>query len=340
MVVPAGRRLVRRGAPDRRRGLPRAQRRARTSAASRPASATRAASRPTSPRARRRSRRSSRRPSAPAIASGRDRARPGDERGLPRRRLPLRGPRARRRPSSPASGPASSTATRSSRSRTAPPRTTGRPGAALTRRARRPRPARRRRPLRHEPGAPATRDRREAVGNSILVKVNQIGTLTETLEAIRLAQDAGYTAVISHRSGETEDTTIADLAVATDAGQIKTGAPGALGPRRQVQPAAPDRGGARRAERVYPGLDGLPAVRALSRQARGYAGSRERTFRRTKIVATIGPGSGSHEMLRALVDAGMDAVRLNFSHGTHDEHAARAVARARGRRRSSAGRSR
>jgi enolase len=63
------------------------------------------------------------------------------------------------------------------------------------------------------------------VGNSILVKVNQIGTLTETLEAIRIARKAGYTAVISHRSGETEDTTIADLAVATGAGQIKTGAP-------------------------------------------------------------------------------------------------------------------
>jgi enolase 1/2/3 len=65
----------------------------------------------------------------------------------------------------------------------------------------------------------------EGVGNSILVKVNQIGTLTETLEAIRIAAEAGYTAVISHRSGETEDTTIADLAVATGAGQIKTGAP-------------------------------------------------------------------------------------------------------------------
>jgi enolase len=63
------------------------------------------------------------------------------------------------------------------------------------------------------------------VANSILIKVNQIGTLTETLEAIRLAHEAGYTAVISHRSGETEDTTIADLAVATGAGQIKTGAP-------------------------------------------------------------------------------------------------------------------
>ncbi|GGI48667.1 enolase [Agromyces flavus] len=63
------------------------------------------------------------------------------------------------------------------------------------------------------------------VGNSILVKVNQIGTLTETLDAVSLAQRAGYTAVLSHRSGETEDTTIADLAVATDCGQIKTGAP-------------------------------------------------------------------------------------------------------------------
>ncbi|TFC83262.1 phosphopyruvate hydratase [Cryobacterium cheniae] len=61
--------------------------------------------------------------------------------------------------------------------------------------------------------------------NSILVKVNQIGTLTETLDAVSLAQRAGYTTVISHRSGETEDTFIADLAVATDAGQIKTGAP-------------------------------------------------------------------------------------------------------------------
>jgi len=62
-------------------------------------------------------------------------------------------------------------------------------------------------------------------GNSILIKVNQIGTLTETLEAIAMAHAAGYTAVMSHRSGETEDTTIADLAVATGCGQIKTGAP-------------------------------------------------------------------------------------------------------------------
>ncbi len=63
------------------------------------------------------------------------------------------------------------------------------------------------------------------VANSILIKLNQIGTITETLDAIELAKVHGYTAVISHRSGETEDTTIADLAVALNAGQIKTGAP-------------------------------------------------------------------------------------------------------------------
>ena len=63
----------------------------------------------------------------------------------------------------------------------------------------------------------------EGIGNSILVKVNQIGSLTETLEAVRMAHRAGYTSVMSHRSGETEDTTIADLAVACDCGQIKTG---------------------------------------------------------------------------------------------------------------------
>ena len=62
-------------------------------------------------------------------------------------------------------------------------------------------------------------------GNAILIKVNQIGTLTETLEAVQTANRAGYTAIVSHRSGETEDTTIADLAVALNAGQIKTGAP-------------------------------------------------------------------------------------------------------------------
>jgi enolase len=63
----------------------------------------------------------------------------------------------------------------------------------------------------------------EGIGNSILIKLNQVGTVTETLDAVAMAAAAGYTSVISHRSGETEDTTIADLAVGTGAGQIKTG---------------------------------------------------------------------------------------------------------------------
>ena len=121
------------------------------------------------------------------------------------------------------------------------------------------------------------------VANSILVKVNQIGTLTETLEAIKVARDAGYTAVISHRSGETEDTTIADLAVGTGAGQIKTGRALALGPHGQVQPAAADRRGARRSRRVPGGLGlravapgaswpfGLPLIPPAGRQGRPVA---------------------------------------------------------------------
>ena len=66
---------------------------------------------------------------------------------------------------------------------------------------------------------------REGTANSILIKLNQIGTITETLDVIEMAKKAGYTAVISHRSGESEDTTISDIAVAVNAGQIKTGAP-------------------------------------------------------------------------------------------------------------------
>ena len=71
--------------------------------------------------------------------------------------------------------------------------------------------------------AAVARASRKGVGNAILVKVNQIGSLTETLAAVEMAHRAGYTAVMSHRSGETEDATIADLAVATNCGQIKTG---------------------------------------------------------------------------------------------------------------------
>jgi len=66
---------------------------------------------------------------------------------------------------------------------------------------------------------------KDGVANSILIKLNQIGTITETLDAIEMAKRAGYTAVVSHRSGETDDSTIADLVIAVNAGQIKTGAP-------------------------------------------------------------------------------------------------------------------
>ena len=96
----------------------------------------------------------------------------------------------------------------------------------------------------------------------ILIKLNQIGTVTETLDAIAMARDAGYTTVISHRSGETEDATIADLAVGTGAGpdQDRVGQPHR--PRREVQPAAPDRrgtgrGGALRRPRGHSAADGL-----------------------------------------------------------------------------------
>jgi enolase len=97
----------------------------------------------------------------------------------------------------------------------------------------------------------------EGVGNAILVKVNQIGTLTETLDTIALARSAGYASVISHRSGETEDTTIADLAVAVNAGQIKTGAPcrtDRVAKYNQLLRIEEELG----ADAVYPGWDAFP----------------------------------------------------------------------------------
>ncbi len=100
----------------------------------------------------------------------------------------------------------------------------------------------------------------EGVGNAILVKVNQIGTLTETLDAIRLAKENGYNAVISHRSGETEDVTIADLAVATNAGQIKTGAPSRtdrVAKYNQLLRIEEELGDAA----LYPGWDAFPRAR-------------------------------------------------------------------------------
>jgi enolase len=102
-----------------------------------------------------------------------------------------------------------------------------------------------------------------SVANSILVKVNQIGTLTEALDAISLARESGYTAVISHRSGETEDTTIADLAVATGAGQIKTGAPSRtdrVAKYNQLLRIEEELG----ARASYPGWDAFPRFRRPS----------------------------------------------------------------------------
>ena len=92
--------------------------------------------------------------------------------------------------------------------------------------------------------------------NSILIKVNQIGSLTETLDAVRMADVASYTSVMSHRSGETEDTTISDLAVATNCGQIKTGAPARsdrVAKYNQLLRIEDDLGGAAR----YPGAAAL-----------------------------------------------------------------------------------
>ena len=115
--------------------------------------------------------------------------------------------------------------TRSSPSRTAWLRKTGKAGQMLTKASGRQDPAGRRRPVRYQRCASVQKGIELGVANSILIKVNQIGSLTETLDAIQMANRAGYTAVVSHRSGETEDATIADIAVALNAGQIKTGAP-------------------------------------------------------------------------------------------------------------------
>jgi enolase len=100
----------------------------------------------------------------------------------------------------------------------------------------------------------------EGVANAILVKVNQIGTLTETLDTIELAASSGYATVISHRSGETEDTTIADLAVAVNAGQIKTGAPSRsdrVAKYNQLLRIEEELG----PEAVYPGWSAYPRAR-------------------------------------------------------------------------------
>ena len=101
----------------------------------------------------------------------------------------------------------------------------------------------------------------KGIANSILIKINQIGTLTETFAAIEMAKRAGYTAVISHRSGETEDSTIADIAVGTNAGQIKTGS---LSPLATASPSTTSCCASRKTSatsRSYPGRDAFYNLR-------------------------------------------------------------------------------
>ena len=125
---------------------------------------------------------------------------------------------------------------------------------------------------------------KNGIANSILVKVNQIGTLTETLAAVEMAHKAGYTAVMSHRSGETEDSTIADLAVATNCGQIKTGSLARSDRTGEIQPAAAHRGGTRRRR---PNMPGGAALKALS--ARSLIPGR--TSQVLDAAACAGPGN-------------------------------------------------
>ena len=132
----------------------------------------------------------------------------------------------------------------------------------------------------------------EGVANSVLVKVNQIGTLTETLEAMETARSAGYTTVISHRSGETEDTTIADLAVATGAGQIKTGSlSGRIGSRSTT---------------------GSPGSRNVSRlsSCRAIPGCKRSTVRLTGACANLASGGSGWRREVAAADPMVDNRRI------------------------------
>ena len=129
--------------------------------------------------------------------------------------------------------------------------------------------------------------------NSVLIKLNQIGTLSETLDCIEMAKRAGWTAVCSHRSGETEDTTLADLAVATNAGQIKSGRPGAHRPRRQVQPAAAHRGDARRGG-LLPRHEGVLQPEAVGeREAAGGGRRAARAARPRRRLRDLEPRAGT-----------------------------------------------
>ena len=152
----------------------------------------------------------------------------------------------------------------------------------------------------------------EGVANAILVKVNQIGTLTESLDVIELARSAGYATVVSHRSGETEDTTIADLAVAVNAGQIKTGAPSRtdrVAKYNQLLRIEEELGD----DAVYPGWAAFRRRLACAAMTASRADER-------RSSPPSGLPRATRRRLAALADAGMDGIRLNFSHGTHEDH--------------------
>ena len=171
------------------------------------------------------------------------------------------------------------------------------------------------------------------IANAILVKVNQIGTLTETLEAVRARAARAATRVISHRSGETEDATIADLAVAIRCGpdQDRARLRGASG--REVQPAAADRGAARRPRDVS-GVERASRGRAASLSSMAVVATphEDRRHDRARVLDARRAGAARRSVI--------DGARLNFSHGTHEDHAARAEAIRDGVEGAPAGRSR
>jgi hypothetical protein len=159
--------------------------------------------------------------------------------------------------------------------------------------------------------------RTEGVANSILVKVNQIGTLTETLDAVEMAKEAGYTAVISHRSGETEDVTIADIAVATNAGQIKTGSlcrTDRVAKYNQLLRIEEELG----ASAIYGGNDRIPRFFPLAcgivQPVKDIHGGK---LRRNVILLRVAPGGGD----RVLGTVEPEHLRRARPRGVHGERA-------------------
>ena len=255
MIAADRRGHLRRGAALGRRDLPRAQGGAEGEGpVHRPRRRGRLRARTSSqPRRARPDRRGDREGRLQARHRHRARARRRRDRVLQGRRLHVRGQDRSGRGDDRRTTRSWSRATRSSRSRTRSARTTGTAGRTSP-----PSSATRCRSSATTCSSPtrcaSPRASRRGAANSLLVKVNQIGTLTETLDAVALAHRSGYTRIMSHRSGETEDTTIADLAVATELRPDQDRCAGPQRPRREVQPAAAHRGGARRRAPATPGV--------------------------------------------------------------------------------------